>query len=261
MPHLSAHLGYLFTELPLEARFQAARDAGFNAVEHPAPFAIPAARLRTLLDDLGLALAQITSGMGNPGEKGIASLPGREAEFRTGYARALDYAEAVGCPFVHAMAGVGGDPATYRGNIDAAIRLCEGRRPRLLVEAISDDAVPGYHLSHIDDLLALGRTHAGQIGLLIDTFHARADGHDPATALRAAGANLAHVHIADFPGRHQPGTGTIDFAAVRDALADIGFRGAIGFEYLPDGTDHFTWLTEWRESARAGRHPLHGEPQ
>lgn len=249
MPPLSAHLGYLFTDLPLRMRFAAAREAGFDAVEHPSPFEISAAQLRALLDDLGLALAQITSGMGNPGEKGIASLPGREREFRSGYARALDYAEEVGCPFVHAMAGVGGDDATYRANIEAAIRACEGRRPRLLIEAISDAAVPGYHMSRIEDLLALGRAHDGQIGLLIDTFHARADGHDPVSALRAAGPNLAHVHIADFPGRHQPGTGTIDFGAVLGALAEIEFQGAIGFEYVPNGADHLEWLTDWRRSA------------
>lgn len=261
MQPLSAHLGYLFTDLPLEARFRAARDAGFDAVEHPSPFDIPAARMRALLDDLGLGLAQITSGMGNPGEKGIASLAGREAEFREGYARALDYAEEVGCPFVHAMAGVGGDDATYSQNIDVAIRLCEDRRPCLLVEAISEAAVPGYRMAHIDDLLALGRVHAGRIGLLIDTYHARADGHDPVAALRAAGPALAHVHIADFPGRHQPGTGMIDFGAILDTLTEIEFQGAIGFEYLPSGADHLTWLTEWRRGAGTSRSTLQGEPQ
>ena len=212
----SAHLGYLFAKLPLEDRFAAARAAGFEAVEHPAPVALSPDRMRTLLEATGLKLAQITSGMGGAGEKGIASLAGRETEFRDGYARALDYAEAVGCPFVHAMAGVGGDDATYRGNIEAAVRLSEGRAPKVLVEAISHAAVPGYHMAHVDDLLALARSLPGQISVLIDTFHATADGHDPAAAIRAAGSALGHVHIADHPGRSEPGTGSVDFPAGND---------------------------------------------
>ncbi len=255
----SAHLGYLFTELPLEQRFAAANAAGFEAVEHPAPFAIPASRMRDLLHAHGLRMAQITSGMGNAGEKGITCLPGREVEFRDGYARALDYAEAIDCPFVHPMAGVGGEAATYQANVEVAVQLAEARKPRVLVEAISDAAVPGYHMAHIDDLLALARRLEGRVSVLIDTFHATADGHDPAAALIAAGQYLGHVHIADAPGRHEPATGRIDFAAVLNTLADLKFKGAIGFEYLPSGPDHLGWLPEWRDlRARALGHRLHG---
>lgn len=243
----SAHLGYLFAELPLEQRFAAARAAGFETVEHPAPFAIPTARMRELLDENGLRMAQITSGTGNAGEKGIACLPGREDEFRNGYARALDYAEAINCPLVHPMAGVGGNDATYQANIEVAVRLAEARKPRVLVEAISEAAVPGYHMAHIDDLLALARRLAGQVRVLIDTFHATVDGHDPAEVITAAGPGLGHVHIADSPGRHEPSTGTIDFVPVLKALADLNFKGAIGFEYLPSGADHLNWLPEWRD--------------
>lgn len=255
----SAHLGYLFTEFPLEQRFAAANAVGFEAVEHPAPFAIAALRMRELLDANGLCMAQITSGMGNGGEKGIACLPGREAEFRDGYARALDYAEAIGCPFVHPMAGVGGDNATYQANVEAAVRLTEGRAPRVLVEAISDAAVPGYHMAHIDDLLALAQSLAGQISVLIDTFHAAADGHEPAATIAAAAPYLGHVHVADSPGRHEPATGKIDFAAVLNMLADLDFKGAVGFEYLPSAADHLNWLPEWRDlRACALGHCLHG---
>jgi hydroxypyruvate isomerase len=242
----SAHLGYLFADLPLERRFAAARAAGFEAVEHPAPFAIAPADLRGLLDENGLRLVQITSGLGKGAEKGIASLPGREAEFRDGFARALDYAEAVGCGFVHPMAGLGGDAAAYRANLDMAVRLAEGRGPRVLVEAISATAVPGYFMAHVEDLLALAQGFDGRIKLLIDSFHAKADGHDPAEAILAAGSLLGHVHIADFPGRHEPSTGVIDFTRVLAALDEIGFLGAIGFEYLPSGADHLSWLPEWQ---------------
>ena len=241
---LSAHIGYLFADRRLEERFAAARAAGFDAVEHPAPFELSPERARALLDALGLTLAQISSGTGGPGEKGLASLPGREQAFRDGYARALDWAEAAGCPLVHAMAGVQGDPATYRRNLDAALRLCEGRRPRLLVEAISAAAVPGYHMAHISDLLKLAQDLPG-VRLLVDSFHAATDGHDPAAAIRAAREALGHVHIADHPGRGQPGTGALNFAGIVAALDETGYAGAIGFEYVPDGADHLTWLPTW----------------
>jgi len=256
----SAHLGYLFTEVPLDQRLAAAAEAGFEAVEHPAPFAIPASRMRELLDENGLRMAQITSGMGTAGEKGTACLPGREAEFRDGYARALDYAEAIDCPFVHPMAGVGGEDSTYRANVGAAVRLAEGRKPRVLVEAISNAAVPGYHMAHIDELLTLAQAMSGQISVLIDTFHATADGHDPAAAILAAAPFLGHVHIADAPGRHEPATGKIDFATVFNTLADLEFKGAIGFEYLPSGPDHLGWLPTWRDLRnRALTLRLHGK--
>lgn len=243
----SAHLGYLFTDLPLERRFAAAAAVGFEAVEHPAPFAIAATQMLSLLQDNNLVMAQITSGSGNPGEKGLAALAGREDEFRDGFARALDYAEAIECPFVHPMAGVGGDNRTYRSNMDFAIRSSQARAVRVLVEAISPAAVPGYFMSQIDSLLALARTAAGEIGVLIDTFHAKVDGREPAAALRAAGPFLSHVHVADYPGRHQPATGNLDFSAVFQTLADLNYQGAVGFEYVPEGSMHLDWLPEWRE--------------
>ncbi|MCJ7873379.1 TIM barrel protein [Phaeobacter sp. J2-8] len=243
MATLSAHLGYLFPDLPLEQRFPRARDSGFTCVEHPAPFAIPAATLRGILDDTGLKIAQISSGMGQQGEKGLASLPGREAEFHDDFARALDYAEDIHCPFVHAMAGVNGTMATYLNNLDVAQKLSENRAPNLLIEAISDATVAGYFMSDIATLIALAQERGFKV--LIDTFHTCATGYDPAEALLRAGASLGHVHIADFPGRAEPATGTIDFAAVHDALHNLSYAGAIGFEYVPSGPNHLDWLPQW----------------
>lgn len=245
---LSAHLGYLFSQLPLRARPASARAAGFQAVEHPAPFEVPAAELDAILRGEGLGMTQISSGMGAPGEKGLASLPGREDEFRHGFARAMDYAEEIGCPYLHPMAGVNGDRSTYRANIEAALRLAEGRGVRVLVEAISAGTVPGYMMATPHDLLALAAEHP-QLRVLVDSFHVRACGEDPAQVVRAAGAALGHIHIADYPGRHQPGTGTTDFAALLLALADLRYEGAIGCEYLPDGEHHLGWMPRFKELA------------
>ncbi|WP_417271550.1 MULTISPECIES: hydroxypyruvate isomerase family protein [Alphaproteobacteria] len=250
MATLSAHLGYLFSDLPLEHRFAMARNSGFTCVEHPAPFSIPVARLRDLLEDNGLKIAQISSGMGKQGEKGLASLPGREEEFRDDFARALDYAEEVGCPFVHAMAGVNGDNATYLNNLDVALKLAEDRKPELLIEAISAATVEGYFMSDIATLIELAKERGFKV--LIDTFHACVTGYNPAEEIKRAGASLGHVHIADFPGRAEPATGTIDFAAVLDALRTPSFSGAIGFEYIPSGPSHLDWLPQWRRMLSDG---------
>lgn len=248
---LSAHIGYLFTDLPLRARPAAARAAGFDAVEHPAPFEIPAHELCDLLKDQGLYLAQMSSGMGAEGEKGLAALPGREIEFRDAFSRALDYAEEVGSPYLHPMAGIRGDPAVYRSNIEAALRMTEDRFPAVLIEAISAATVPGYTMATPDDLLQIAMEYPG-LRVLIDSFHVRACGQDPITILRNAGRAVGHVHVADYPGRHEPGTGSIDFDALLRALSEMGYAGAVGVEYVPSCRDHLKWMENFRNSAASG---------
>lgn len=229
MTRFSAHIGYLYTELPFVDRLAAAAADGFTAVEHPEPWVIPAAQMAVRLADLGLTFSQVTSGMGTAGEKGLASLPEREAAFRAGFRCAMDYALALGCPFVHPMAGVGGEDSTYRGNIDWALRACEGTGLRLLVEAIP---IPGYHMGSLSAACAL-QDACPTIALLFDSHHARVLGQDPADWVRTHAARIGHVHIADHPGRHEPGSGTIDFDALLSALCGAGYAANIGFEYIP----------------------------
>ena len=238
MNRLSAHLGYLYTELPLAERLAAAARDGFTAVEHPAPYAIAAPEMRRRLGDLGLGFAQITSGMGNPGEKGLAALPGREDDFRAGFLRARDYAAEVGIPFVHPMAGVPGvapsdSPGwaeTYHANIAWSLTQLDGFDQRLLVEAIT---IPGYAMPSLAAAIALQDAYPGAIALLLDSFHAATLGEDAPAWIAVHGARIGHVHIADHPGRHEPGTGRLDFAALLGALAKAPYGGAIGFEYIP----------------------------
>lgn len=229
MTRLSAHIGYLYTELPLVERLAAAARDGFTAVEHPEPWAIPAVEMSARLADLGLTFSQVTSGMGATGEKGLAALPGREADFRSGFMRALDYANVIGCPFVHPMAGVGGDEATYRSNVGWCLCACEGGPAQVLVEAIT---VPGYQLGTLRAATALQDAFPGLL-LLLDTYHALIQGEDPASWIRTNPARVGHVHVADYPGRHEPGSGGIDFTTFLRALQAVGYGGAIGFEYIP----------------------------
>lgn len=267
MRRLSAHLGYLFRELPFGERLEAAVRAGFAAVEHSHPLPLPTAELRRRLDDLGLAVAQLAAGMGDAarGEKGLAALPGREGEARDAFARALDCAESLGCPFVHPMAGVvpadvapDRAAATFRQAVEAAVERCRDRSVRVLVEAISHAAVPGYHLHRLADAFALARAVPGA-SVLLDSFHAAANGEDAVALVRAHGPHLGHVHVADHPGRHEPGTGAIDFRPLHAALDGAGYAGAVGFEYLPAAATEagLGWMAAWGRR-RTNPHPSAG---
>ena len=252
---LSAHLGYLFTESPLAARVGLAASAGFKAVEHPQPFAMPATEMASLLRSYGLDFAQLAAGVGDAarGEKGLAALPGREGDFREALSRSIDYAVTVACPRIHPMAGVppaGESPervrATYTANLAFAVERVEAAGLRVLVEPISEAAVPGYFASRMDLVMELVDTAApGRVQVLLDTFHARATGLDAVRFVVDHAEHIGHVHIADHPGRHEPGTGDVDFPAFLSALDAQDYAGAIGFEYVPkvDTLDSLAWLT------------------
>lgn len=252
MNRLSAHIGYLYADLPLEERPAAAARDGFTAVEHPEPWALSAPEMRALVRDLGLTFVQVTSGMGDAsrGEKGLAALPGREADFRRGFDRAADYALGVSAGFVHPMAGLApmGDAGVrkvYAANLEWALARLGGTGLGLLVEAIT---IPGYHLgslayaSDLQDRLGAGAAQ------LFDTYHAATLGADPATWIAGNAARIGHIHIADHPGRHEPGTGKLDFTRILAALQDVGYAGAIGFEYLPSvaTSESAAFLPGWK---------------
>lgn len=254
----SAHIGYLFTELPLFERIVAAAEAGFTAIEHPQPFAIPAAQMRAELARCGLVFSQVAAAVGDAsrGEKGLAAIPGREAVFRQQFDRALDYAIAVDCPFVHPMAGVpaAGDVAavteTYRSNLNYAVERTAGTPVKVLIEAISEAAVPGYFMSTVERAAKVQDLFGpGNIALLVDTYHACANGTELESWIATNSYRIGHIHVADHPGRHEPGTGVIDFEALLRNLQSRGFAGAIGFEYIPSKTtiDSAAFLPRWKQ--------------
>jgi hydroxypyruvate isomerase len=261
MNRLSAHIGYLFTELPLEKRVAAAAAAGFTAIEHPQPFAIPAKRMREMLADNNLVFTQLAAATGdaNKGEKGISALAGRDADFRASFDRSLEYALEVGAPLVHPMAGVPEVNATeawweiYMSNITYAVEQSAATSARILIEAIGHAAVPGYAVSRLEDAARIQDAFGpGNVSLLVDTFHAASNGQDVISWIDENAHRIGHVHIADYPGRHEPGTGTVDFDGVLDVLAKNEFSGAIGFEYVPSTNtlESAQFLARWK--ARPG---------
>lgn len=242
---LSAHMGYLFTDIPLTDRVSAARAHGFAAVEHPAPYDIPAQQMAALLAASGLRYTQfgLRSGNATNGEKGIGIFADRREEFRANLTEALDYAELIGVRMVHAMSGI--LPAEqrqpeHRDCYVENLRLaaCEAARRgiAIIVEPMSALAVPDYFIENPDDAAEMiAETEADNIGLLLDIFHTSAVGLDVHQTIRDHAALIRHVHIADFPGRHEPGSASLDYAAITATLEECGYNGVLGCEYAPVG--------------------------
>ncbi len=255
---LSAHIGYLFKELPLERRVEAARAAGFDAVEHPQPFEMPAARMRTLIDAAGVSYTQIGVAAS---ERGLACLPDRRQDFRDLLARSLDYAGEVGCRLVHPMAGIkprDSDPAlvweTYHANIRYALDAASARGMSVIIEAVSPAGTPGFLIDSAARAFAVIDTlDDGRATLLLDAFHCWAGGEDFAALLEARTDRIGHIHAAGFPGRHEPDTGDHDFDFLLPLLARKDYAGAIGFEYMPaaETTAGLGWLAGWRAARDA----------
>lgn len=254
LERVSAHLRHMFADEPLEQRFRSAAEAGFHYVEHPSPYEIPAPRLRALLGETGLRMSQIALPAGNalPGEKGIACLPGRDAEFREALERGTDYAAEIGCGMIHMMAGVvppGKDRRdlwpVYLERLHMAAEAAARRCQTVLVEPIDAVSLANYF---IDDpyagLRAIDSVDARNVRLLFDVFHASNAGIDAVRFAWRHMAEIGHVHLADFPGRHEPGTGTFQFGKLLGMLDSAGYQGLIGLNYIPAGDtrDGLAWL-------------------
>jgi hydroxypyruvate isomerase len=257
----SAHIGNLFTELPIERRVAAAARAGFAAIEFPDPYAIPAADMARALADNGLSYVQLgVIGDTAQGDKGLAAIAGREAEFHERLQIALDYAAAVGAQYIHVLAGILSPDADrvsawsiYVDNLALAVEAAAARGQAIMIEAMSPRGAPGYFLDHPNLALGVIR-HIGHrnLGLMVDVFHSANAGVDPAGLVRDAGSSLMHVHLADHPGRHEPGTGAVDFAALLLALDDVRYGRFLGCEYIPKATTAagLDWLRDpvWRQN-------------
>ena len=255
MFRLAANLSFLFAELDFPDRFAAAAAAGFRGVEFLFPYEWPAERLRRELRAHGLemVLFNLPPGDWAAGERGIASHPARRDEFREGLALGLEYARELGCRRLHCLAGLvmpGLDEAEQRAcyvdNLRVAAKACAKTGITLLIEPINSRVdMPGYWLDTPDKAIeCLNLTGAENLALQFDVYHAQVITGDAVTALRRCRERIGHVQVADCPGRNEPGSGAVDWAGVRAALA--GYGGWIGCEYRPsDGTRAGL---DWREA-------------
>lgn len=243
MPRFAANLSMLFTEVPFLDRFERAARSGFKAVEFLFPYAHGAAEIRARLDANGLQLVlhNLPAGDWDAGERGIACLPDRVAEFRSGVAQALEYAAALGVPQLNCLVGktpqgVDADVVhrTLVDNLRFAASALKKAGLRLLVEPINTFDIPGFHLHGTQQALDL----LDEVGLdnafvQYDIYHMQRMEGELAATLQRCLPRIGHVQLADNPGRHEPGTGEINYPFLFAHLDRIGYRGWVGCEYKP----------------------------
>ncbi len=258
MPRFSASLSFLFTEVPFLERFAAARAAGFTAVEYMFPYDYPPGTLAQALQEHGLeqVLFNLPAGDWAAGERGIAILPDRRAEFRDGVRRARDYARVLGVRRINCLVGVlppGLAPEQAEQvlieNLRFAAEELAADGLMLLVEPVNDRDIPGFFLtSGAQALAVLEAVGAPNLRLQYDVYHAARMGEDPLAFLQANLPRIGHVQIADAPGRHQPGTGRLDLARILGELDRLGYSGYVGLEYVPepDTLSSLGWLARYR---------------
>jgi hydroxypyruvate isomerase len=258
MPRLAANLSWLFTEVPFLDRFEAAAAAGFRAVEFLQPYEFPPGEIAARLERHGLehVLFNLPSGDASKGERGLAAVPGREAEFMLNVERALDYAKATGCTRLHATAGNASGSeaeAAYIANLRAAADFLAPRGITLLIEPLNTRDAPGYFLSTTGAALRiLGRVGRANVSLQLDLYHCQIMEGDLARHIRDLAGRFGHVQIAGVPERHEPDTGEVNYEYVLGLLDETGYAGWVGCEYRPKaGTlAGLGWARAWGISPR-----------
>ena len=243
MPRFAANLTMLFTEVPFLERFALAKIGGFKAVEFLFPYAFEVQDIQTALDRnaLKLVLHNLPAGDWDAGERGIACLPERVAEFRSGVAKAIDYASALGVLQLNCLAGkapAGADPKllhdTFFNNLQFTSSELKKVGIKLLIEPINTFDIPGFYLSKTEQGIAiLDAVAADNAFLQYDVYHAQRMEGELGNTIQKYFSRIGHIQLADNPGRNEPGTGEIHYAYLFDLIDRLGYSGYIGCEYKP----------------------------
>ena len=255
MPRFAANLTMLFNEVPFLDRFERASKAGFEAVEFLFPYAYEPEEIRHRLEDNGLELVlhNLPAGDWDDGERGIACLPDRVDEFRSGVARAVEYAQALGVEQLNCLAGkTPGDAnharATFVENLVFAAAALKKAGLRLLIEPVNTFDIPGFFLDRTAKAAdILDDVGADNAFIQYDLYHAQRMEGELATTLKRYLSRIGHVQLADNPGRAEPGTGEINYPFLFAWLDDIGYAGWVGCEYKPAGVTEsgLGWRDGW----------------
>ncbi|WP_407180999.1 hydroxypyruvate isomerase [Bradyrhizobium sp. STM 3562] len=246
MPQFAANLTMLFNELPFVDRFAAAKSAGFAAVEYLFPYEHDKALLAEQLARYGLmqVLHNLPAGNWAAGERGIAILPDRIEEFRDGVARAIEYAKALDCRQLNCLVGIAPPDVDSTllnevlvGNLRFAAAALGQQGIKLLIEPINTIDIPGFFLNRTEQAVQLiSEVRSPNLFIQYDIYHMQIMEGDLARTLQKHLHRIAHVQLADNPGRNEPGTGEINYSYLFRHLDAIGYRGWIGCEYKPRTT-------------------------
>ncbi|MBZ9676958.1 hydroxypyruvate isomerase [Mesorhizobium sp. ES1-1] len=264
MPRFSANVSMLFGEYDFLDRFDAAAAAGFKGVEYIGPYDhapdVVAGRLNK--NALTQVLFNLPAGDWSKGERGIAVLPDRVPEFRQGIAKVITYAQALGCQQVNCLAGIapaGADRKlledVFVENLAFAAETLEQAGIRLLIEPINTRDIPGFFLNYAEQAMALiDRVGSTNLFLQYDIYHMQIMQGDLARTIEANLGRIAHIQLADNPGRHEPGTGEINFPFLFEHIDRIGYSGWVGAEYKPKaGTEAgLGWFRDFSGQGSAG---------
>ena len=261
MPRFAANLSMMYTEVPFLERYALAARDGFKGVEFLFPYEFSAAQLRHLLDEHGLtqALFNVHPGDWQAGERGIASLPGREDDFKRSIAQALDYARVLGNRTLHVMAGLLGPDqdkerhrAVYLRNLAYAALLASRENITILIEPINNRDMPGYFLNRQDEAQEIcAEIGIDNLKVQFDIYHCQMMEGNIADKLQRdmirPNAGIGHIQIAGVPGRHEPDIGEINYPYLFQLIDELGYTGWVGCEYRPRAgtSEGLGWLKPW----------------
>jgi hydroxypyruvate isomerase len=261
MPRFAANLTMMYNEHGFLDRFAAAAQDGFKAVEYLFPYDFPAAEIKARLDGHGLTQALFNAPPGNwaAGERGMASLPGREDEFRRGIDTALEYTRVLGNRKLHVMAGlIGADQSReqhrelYLQNLTYAAQAAQAEDVLIVIEPINTRDMPGYFLNRQDDAHAIcAEVGAPNLKVQFDCYHCQIMEGDLAMKLKRDRAGIGHIQIAGVPDRHEPDIGEVNYPYLFDLIDTLGYDGWIGCEYWPRAgtSEGLGWLKAYLQLA------------
>jgi hydroxypyruvate isomerase len=253
---ITANISLLFLEVPLLERFEVARSHGFDGVEIQFPYAESAEALSRAAEASEMPVVLINAPViSSHHPYGIAGRPEMTDLFRAQLAQADEYAEALGAKLVHILAGQVSTEEeretclrTYESNLDFAVDLLRTKGVTVVIEPLNSFDVPGYLLNSFDLARSILSRRAPEVGMQFDVYHVARMGLDLLTELERALPLIRHLQFADFPGRHEPGTGILQFREMLRSLIDEHYAGCLGAEYFPSGATDRTlgWLATWR---------------
>jgi hydroxypyruvate isomerase len=259
MPRFAANLSMMFNEVPFLDRFALAAKAGFKGVEFLFPYEHPAAEIAARLKDNGLQQVLFNAPAGDfaKGERGMAAIPGKQAAFRESIKLALEYAAVLACPRLHIMAGLKPEgvahdtlTAVYGANLAYAAEECAKAGVKPIIEPINHRDIPGFFLNTTDQAAAIiAAIGPEKLGMQFDLYHCQITEGDVVKRVEKHLPLIAHMQVADTPGRHEPGTGEVNWPFVFKTIDALGFRGWIGCEYRPAGETlaGLSWFAPYKD--------------